>query len=171
MLRDAVFGQLLGRLFRVGAEPRVHRLVQHFCELVAAEIPFGDERLDVPANLQQAITDVGRVLAGELDDLHRIYRAAMRADVLATGSRDLATSTLVRRESRVREMLGRAYNRLVQATVAPGIVDTQCGAKVARRSVWERILPWCGESGYAWDAEAIAVALALGVPVQEVPIA
>jgi SAM-dependent methyltransferase len=110
-------------------------------------------------------------LSTPLDDLHRIYRAAMRADVLATGSRDLATSTLVRRESRVREMLGRAYNRLVQATVAPGIVDTQCGAKVARRSVWERILPWCGESGYAWDAEAIAVALALGVPVQEVPIA
>lgn len=110
-------------------------------------------------------------LSTPLEDLARVIRSASRADVLATGSRDLASSTLVRRESRLRELLGRAYNRLLQATVAPGIVDTQCGAKVARRAVWERILPWCREPGFAWDAEAIAVALALGIPVQEVPIA
>ena len=110
-------------------------------------------------------------LSTPLDDLERVYHAATRAEVLATGSRDLATSTLVRRETRTREFLGRAYNRLLQATVAPGIVDTQCGAKVAARSVWDQILPFCGEVGYAWDAEAIAIALAVGVPVQEVPIA
>ena len=109
-------------------------------------------------------------LSTPLDDLDRVYRAATRAEVLATGSRDLATSTLVRRETRTREFLGRAYNRLLQATVVPGIVDTQCGAKVASRSVWEQILPWCREPGYAWDAEAIAIALAAGIPVQEVPI-
>ncbi len=109
-------------------------------------------------------------LSTPLDDLERVYRAATRAEVLATGSRDLATSTLVRRETRTREFLGRAYNRLLQATVVPGIVDTQCGAKVASRSVWAQILPWCREPGYAWDAEAIAIALAAGIPVQEVPI-
>jgi SAM-dependent methyltransferase len=110
-------------------------------------------------------------LSTPLDDLDRIFRAATRADLLATGSRDLASSTLVRRESRTREFLGRAYNRLLQATVAPGIVDTQCGAKVARRALWHEILPHCTERGYAWDAEVIAVALALGKTVQEVPIA
>lgn len=110
-------------------------------------------------------------LSTPLDHLERVVLAASRADVLATGSRDLSGSTLVRRESQLRELLGRAYNRLLQATVAPGIVDTQCGAKAARRAVWARILPFCRERGFAWDAEAIAVALALGIPVQEVPIA
>lgn len=110
-------------------------------------------------------------LATPLDQLDRIVEAARRTDVLAIGSRDLATSMLLKAEGPVRETLGRAYNRLLQATVTPGIVDTQCGAKVASRSVWDRVLPRCGERGFAWDAEAIAVAGALGIAVQEVPIA
>jgi hypothetical protein len=90
--------------------------------------------------------------------------------VLAIGSRDLATSTLLRPESPVREALGRTYNRLLQATITPGVVDTQCGAKVASRAVWEAVLAHTTELGFAWDAEAIAVARALGIEVQEVPI-
>ena len=110
-------------------------------------------------------------LSTPLDQLERILHTATRAAVLAVGSRDLAASTLVRPEGRVREALGRTYNRLLQATLTPGIVDTQCGAKAASRAVWDRILPACHETGYAWDAEAIAVARALHIPVQEVPIA
>ena len=136
--------------------------------------PHEGKGATVVAGLRAATGDLAGFcdldLSTPLAHLERVYRAAVRADVLATGSRDLASSTLVRREGRTREFLGRAYNRLLQATVAPGIVDTQCGAKVARRAVWDRILPWCSETGYAWDAEAIAVALAVGIPVQEVPI-
>ena len=109
-------------------------------------------------------------LSTPLDQLARIRQVAMRADVLAIGSRDLATSTLLRPEGPVREALGRTYNRLLQATITPGVVDTQCGAKVAGRRLWEAVLPHCGEKGFAWDAEVIAVAAALGVAVQEVPI-
>jgi glycosyltransferase involved in cell wall biosynthesis len=109
-------------------------------------------------------------LSTPLDQLERILHTAQRSRVLAVGSRDLAASKLLRSESRVRETLGRTYNRLLQATITPGIVDTQCGAKVAAREVWEAILPHCREVGYAWDAEAIAVARARRIPVQEVPI-
>ncbi|MDQ3385588.1 MAG: bifunctional glycosyltransferase/class I SAM-dependent methyltransferase [Actinomycetota bacterium] len=109
-------------------------------------------------------------LATPLDQLERIVRVAMRGHTLAIGSRDLATSKLLQPEGRVREALGRTYNRLLQATITPGVVDTQCGAKVASREVWERILPHCSEMGFAWDAEVIAVAGALGIEVQEVPI-
>jgi dolichyl-phosphate beta-glucosyltransferase len=109
-------------------------------------------------------------LSTPLDQLERVVHAAERADVLAVGSRDLATSTLVRPEGPIRENLGRAYNRLLQATITPGVVDTQCGAKAARRQVWQAILPECRETGYAWDAEAIAIARARAIPVHEVPI-
>jgi dolichyl-phosphate beta-glucosyltransferase len=110
-------------------------------------------------------------LATPLDQLQRVIEAAGRAPVLAIGSRDLAASRLLRPESPVREALGRLYNRLLQATVTPGVVDTQCGAKMATRGVWEALLPHLREPGFAWDAELIAVARALGIEVAEVAIA
>lgn len=109
-------------------------------------------------------------LSTPLEDLDSITRAAARAGALAIGSRGLATSRLVRAEGPVRESLGRAYNRLLQAVVTPGVVDTQCGAKVAPRAVWDVLLPHCREVGYAWDAEVVAVAQALGIAVVEVPV-
>lgn len=110
-------------------------------------------------------------LSTPLTDLDRLIDVAGRAEVLAIGSRDLSGSVLVKPESKTRESLGRLYNRLVQATVTPGIVDTQCGAKAARAEVWRRLLPLCRQQGFAWDAELVAVALALGIAVQEVAIA
>jgi dolichyl-phosphate beta-glucosyltransferase len=109
-------------------------------------------------------------LSTPLDQLRKVVDAAASAPVLAIGSRDLTASTLLERESRVREALGRTYNRLLQATVTPGVVDTQCGAKAASREVWDRLLPHCRQRGFAWDAELVAVALASGVGVREVPI-
>jgi SAM-dependent methyltransferase len=126
------------------------------------------------AGLAALATDVGAFcdldLSTPLEELARIVDAATRADVLAIGSRDLAASTVVQRESRLRETLGRSYNRLLQATVTPGIVDTQCGAKAASMAVWQRLLPHTRQLGFAWDAEVVAVALGLGVVVREVPI-
>ncbi len=110
-------------------------------------------------------------LSTPLDQLEQILGAARRAPVLAVGSRDLAASHLVRAEGPVREALGRGYNRLLQVTVTPGVVDTQCGAKAAAAPVWEAILPHCREAGFAWDAEVIAIATRLGIGVQEVPVA
>jgi SAM-dependent methyltransferase len=109
-------------------------------------------------------------LATPLADFTHIVDAATSSPVLAVGSRDLSGSTLLETEGRVRENLGRLYNRLLQVTVTPGVVDTQCGAKVASREVWALLLPHCRETGFAWDAELIAVARARHVPVQEVPI-
>lgn len=105
-----------------------------------------------------------------LDDLLGIAAVAGRAGALAIGSRDLTGSTLVKAESPAREALGRAYNRLLQVVVTPGVVDTQCGAKVAPAKVWEAVLTHCQETGFAWDAEVIAVAQALGIEVVEVPV-
>lgn len=109
-------------------------------------------------------------LSTPLEDLARIVEIAARDGILAIGSRDVTGSHLARPEAPVREILGRAYNRLLQAAVVPGVVDTQCGAKAARAEVWDAILPHCNESGFAWDAEVVAVASALGIEVLEVPI-
>ncbi len=109
-------------------------------------------------------------LSTPLPHLERILDAAQRTAGLAIGSRDLPGSRLLRPESSARELLGRSYNRLLQAVLTPGITDTQCGAKVAPASVWKALLEQCREEGLAWDAELIAVARALGVAVHEVPV-
>jgi SAM-dependent methyltransferase len=109
-------------------------------------------------------------LSTPLHQLEEIFFAARLGDVLAIGSRDVASSQLVRPQSRLREFLGKAYNRYLQLTVTPGISDTQCGAKVAATALWRRILPHCREIGYAWDVEAVAIASRLRIPVREVAI-
>ena len=67
-------------------------------------------------------------------------------------------------------MLGRAYNKVVQLSLLPGIVDTQCGAKAAPTSVWLRIIPYGREFGFAWDVEMIALARAAGIRVREIGV-
>lgn len=128
----------------------------------------------VSAGLASAFTDVAAFcdldLSTPLPELARIVQAAMRAPILAIGSRGAANASLTRRQHRVRELLGRTYNRAVQLSVVPGVVDTQCGAKAAQTTIWHKILPLCRERGFAWDVEAIAMARTLGVTVQEIGI-
>jgi len=109
-------------------------------------------------------------LATPLDELGRIVAAAASAPVLAIGSRDVVSTNLVHAEGEVREFLGKMFNRLVRFTVAPGIYDTQCGAKAAHQAVWREIIPYCREDGFAWDVEAIAIGRRRGVAVWEVGV-
>jgi dolichyl-phosphate beta-glucosyltransferase len=109
-------------------------------------------------------------LSTPLDQLDIITAAAARSPLLAIGSRDVAASQLLQRQSLLREVLGKLFNRLIQITLAPGISDTQCGAKVARTALWRDVLGHSREDGFAWDCEIVAVARRLGYTVQEVAI-
>jgi dolichyl-phosphate beta-glucosyltransferase len=128
----------------------------------------------VRAGLQAATAEVAGFcdvdLSTPLDQLELLVEAASMSPVLAIGSRDVAGSDLVKPQSRLREALGKSFNRVLQATLAPGLADTQCGAKMAPTSVWERILPWSTEPHLAWDVEIIAIARRLGISVQEVGV-
>ncbi len=109
-------------------------------------------------------------LATSLPDFDRLIDVASRARTLVIASRHVAAARVTRDQSWMRHLLGRAFNTVVQLTLVPGVVDTQCGAKVARSELWQAALPFCREDGFAWDVELIAVAMRLGVPVQEVGV-
>lgn len=110
-------------------------------------------------------------LATSLTDLERLINLAAVDDVIVIGSRAVAEAALDKRESFVRENLGRAFNKLVQAALVRGVRDTQCGAKAARRSVWEKLLAHSAEDGFAWDVEVLAFARARRIPIVEVGVA
>ena len=105
-----------------------------------------------------------------LEQLDIIVAAAARRSLLAIGSRDVAASQLLQRQSLFREVLGKLFNRLIQLTLAPGISDTQCGAKVASTALWRDVLENSDEEGFAWDCEVVAIARRLGYTVQEIAI-
>jgi len=109
-------------------------------------------------------------LSTPLTDFSRLADAATEAPILAIASRGLSASRLMRHQSAVREFLGRTFNKVVQLALVPGVVDTQCGAKVARTGLWQVILAYSDEDGFAWDVEIIAIAKRLGISVQEVAV-
>lgn len=110
-------------------------------------------------------------LATSLADLERLINLAAADDVVVIGSRAVAESALDKRESMLRENLGRAFNKLVQLALVRGVRDTQCGAKAARRHVWQKLLTHSAENGFAWDVEVLAFARALRIPIVEVGVA
>ncbi len=65
---------------------------------------------------------------------------------------------------------GRVFNILVQVLLTPGIRDTQCGFKLGRRDLLQKICRLSRLDGFAFDAEMVFLARRLGARVVEVPV-
>jgi hypothetical protein len=76
--------------------------------------------------------------------------------------------------------MGRAFNRLVQTLVLPGINDTQCGFKAFTRFAAHEILrrsrlyaspeEITGARVTAFDVEMLVIARTLGLKIVEIPV-
>lgn len=109
-------------------------------------------------------------IATSLDDLARIINEATTTDAIVIGSRAVRSSSFSERESFVRENLGRAFNKVVQALLVRGVRDTQCGAKAATKNIWASLLSASAEDGFAWDVEVLARARRLAIPIIELGV-
>jgi dolichyl-phosphate beta-glucosyltransferase len=67
-------------------------------------------------------------------------------------------------------MLGRAFNLVVQLLATPGIWDTQCGFKIFRGDVGERLFRLQQLDGFAFDVEVLYLARKLGYRIAEIPV-
>jgi dolichyl-phosphate beta-glucosyltransferase len=88
----------------------------------------------------------------------------------AIGSRPLRESQLEVRQPFLREMCGRAFNKVVQLLATPGIFDTQCGFKLLTQNAARQIFSRCVLDGFSFDVEAVFLARKLGYRVAEVPV-
>ena len=121
----------------------------------------------------RVFTDVD--LAYPLDQVHRIV-AELRAGA------DVAIACRVLRESRyvmspeffhylyTRHLMSRAFNRVVQALLLPGILDTQAGlkgftAKAAKLCFSQATIP-----GFGFDIECLFIAQRNGLTIEQVPV-
>jgi len=73
-------------------------------------------------------------------------------------------------EPAYRHLMGRVFNLIVRVLAIPGFQDTQCGFKSFRRDVARDVFAAQTMTGWAFDVEALFVALRRGHKVIEVPI-
>lgn len=110
-------------------------------------------------------------LSTPIEELAKLRAAVCEggADV-AIASRALPDSDLAIRQPWYREMMGRTFNKFVQALAVPGIVDTQCGFKYFRGEVARRVFALQRLEGFAFDAEVLCLVRRLGYTISEVPV-
>lgn len=90
-------------------------------------------------------------------------------DVLL-GNRQHARSRIVRRQSALREGMGKSFNRLLQAAGLASLHDTQCGFKAFRRAAAQAIFSRQTLNGFAFDVEVLLLAERLGYQIADLPV-
>ena len=91
------------------------------------------------------------------------------ADV-AFGSRWLLAETQTRRQSLLRQFVGRAYNVLMRLLLGLPYKDTQCGFKACTRRAAEVIFTRQQIEGWGFDPEMLFIARKFGLKLSEVAV-
>jgi dolichyl-phosphate beta-glucosyltransferase len=90
-------------------------------------------------------------------------------DVLI-GSRAHAKSQIVKKQSWLRQNMGRTFNKFVKSIALGDIEDTQCGFKAFRKRACAEIFARQKTDGFAFDVEILMLARALGFKVDILPV-
>ncbi|MFF5448980.1 glycosyltransferase [Streptomyces sp. NPDC012888] len=118
-------------------------------------------------------------LATPVEELERLEKALAdtpggphdgAGTLAAIGSRAHPDSTVERHQHRLRELAGRAGNRLIRAVAVPGIRDTQCGFKLFDGDRARAAFAAARLHGWAVDVEILQYFRRQGWAVAEVPV-
>jgi glycosyltransferase involved in cell wall biosynthesis len=94
---------------------------------------------------------------------------------LASGHSDVAIGTRLAPGARIlrsrkRELISRAYNRLLHVVLRARFSDAQCGFKAIRADVARRLLREVRDDGWFFDTELLMAAQRRGLRIQEVAV-
>jgi glycosyltransferase involved in cell wall biosynthesis len=135
-----------------------------------------DERLGRGKALNRAISESrgGIVcyydvdLATDMHHLPELIRAVREGADIATGSRLMPGSDIVRTGGR--EIASRSYNFLVRLFLGSTIYDHQCGFKAFKKGHIVRLLPGIRSNHWFWDTELLVRAQRKGCRIREFPV-
>lgn len=97
------------------------------------------------------------------------FEAHPEIDVLV-GNRQHARSRITQRQTRLREHMGKVFNRVLQTLALHPLRDTQCGFKAFRGRVARTIFSVQQLDGFAFDVEVLLLAERLGCKVADLPV-
>ena len=121
----------------------------------------------------RVFTDVD--LAYPLDQVDRIVEALERGADVAIACRVLPESRYLMSPSffhflYTRHLMSRAFNRVVQAFLLPGILDTQAGLKGFTATAAELCFRRSTIPGFGFDIECLYVAQQHGLAIEQTPV-
>jgi glycosyltransferase involved in cell wall biosynthesis len=94
---------------------------------------------------------------------------------LMSGHSDVAIGTRLHPAARVtrsakRELISRAYNRLLRLILRARFSDAQCGFKAIRGDLARELLPHIADDAWFFDTELLVLAQRRGLRIHEVPV-
>jgi dolichyl-phosphate beta-glucosyltransferase len=108
-------------------------------------------------------------LSWTVDDLPRFMQLVGAAAPVVIGSREGAGARRVG-EPGYRHLMGRVFNRVVQAMAVPGVEDSQCGFKAFSADAARAIFSRQRIDGFGFDVEVLYLARRMGFGVRVVPL-
>jgi dolichyl-phosphate beta-glucosyltransferase len=109
-------------------------------------------------------------LSTPIEELEKFLPLAHQGFAVVIGSRALPESKVLKRQSWLREHMGKTFNLLVRLLLIKGIKDTQCGFKLFRKEAAKEIFSQLKTEGFAFDVEALMIARKLGYRIAQVPV-
>jgi dolichyl-phosphate beta-glucosyltransferase len=109
-------------------------------------------------------------LSTPIEEVEKLGRALDAGAGVAIGSRAVDRALVEERQPLLRDMMGRAFNFVVQLFAVRGIRDTQCGFKLFAGDVVAPIFARARIDRFGFDVELLALAQRLGIPIAEVPV-
>lgn len=107
----------------------------------------------------------GSTRAGEFARMHRAL--AESGDDALIGSRWLPGAVVTPRQKPLRRLASRCFNLMVRVILGLKLSDTQCGAKIFRRSSLHEVLASLELAGFAFDVEVLWRLKRAGYKVRE----
>lgn len=109
-------------------------------------------------------------LSTPIEELAKMRPLMSEGFDIIIGSRAHPHAQILRRQRWFRELAGKLFNVFVRLVVGLPFHDTQCGFKLFRRERMREVFDLCVVDRFAFDVELLAVAVALGRRVAEVPV-
>lgn len=109
-------------------------------------------------------------LSTPLEEFFKLEDAINNGYDIAVASRCLRDSRVEKRQSFLRELLGKFYGVFARPLVSYSIMDTQCGFKLFGGDVARKIFSSATIDGYSFDIDIILIAKKYEFKIKEVPV-
>lgn len=154
----------------------VRRIAARRLDLMISCLEF-DHRLGKGGGVIEGLKAARAPLVGYFDadgstsvgEMQRLFSHLSNSDG-AIGSRWVSGSMLRVRQGILRRMESRVFNLLIRLLFGLTYNDTQCGAKVFKKSAIDAVLPQMTSRGFEFDVELLWRLQRAGYLVTEVPI-
>jgi len=109
-------------------------------------------------------------LSTPIEEVRNFLDFARKGEEIIIGSRALKQANILKKQSFLRQNMGRVFNFIVQIFLFSGIRDTQCGFKCFSKKSARAVFKLQRTRGFCFDAEILYIARKKGYRIKELPV-